>query len=81
MNSQRDAVHFVTRFQEYARENETNLFFNLYKSKVERISNNSKYKQYNTFNNANAKATQPRFQKYNEFPNQQPVNMRTILII
>lgn len=50
MNSQRDAEEFIRKFQEYSKENVTSLFFNLYKSKVERISANAYFKKYNNFN-------------------------------
>ena len=47
MNSQRDAEEFINKFQEFSKINNTNLFFSLYKSKVERISNTSYFKKYN----------------------------------
>jgi hypothetical protein len=73
MNSQRDAEEFIKKFQEYSKENPTNLFFNLYKSKVERISANSYFKKYNYFNGESqfemSMKQQGRYQKYNDFGN------------
>jgi hypothetical protein len=70
MNSQKDAEEFIKKFQEYSKDNSTSLFFNLYKSKVERISANTFLKKYNSFNdtevnifNKNPKNT--RYIKYN----------------
>lgn len=68
MNSQRDSEEFIRKFQEYAKENQTTLFFNLYKSKVERISANAYFKKYNTFNqDIKLPQGQGRYKKYNEF--------------
>lgn len=49
MNSQRDTEEFIRKIQEYQKEHDTNIFFNTYKSKVERISNNSYFKKFNNF--------------------------------
>ncbi len=62
MVTQRDAEEFITKFQEYAKDNQTNLFFNLYKSKVERISANSYIKKYNHLNQERGV-----YKKYNQF--------------
>jgi len=70
MNSQRDAEEFIRKFQEFSKENQTTLFFNLYKSKVERISANAYFKKYNTFNQEKMPQQQGRYKKYNEFENQ-----------
>lgn len=71
MISQRDAEEYIKRFQEFSKENSTNLFFNLYKSKVERISANSYFKKYNNFNGESqfdiTMKNQGRYQKYNDF--------------
>jgi len=71
MNSQRDSEEFIRKFQEYAKENPTGLFFNLYKSKVERISANAYFKKFNTFNDeggmSNKFNQKPRYQKFNDF--------------
>lgn len=83
MNSQRDAEEFIRKFQEYSKENPTNLFFNLYKSKVERISANAYFKKFNQFdedggnmNTMNNKFNpKPRYQKFNDFSNMQPNQM------
>jgi hypothetical protein len=71
MNSQRDTEEFIRKFQEYSKDNETNIFFNLYRSKVERISQNSYFKKYNNFEGNNAKPNMMaggKFRKYNDFP-------------
>ncbi len=70
MNSQRDAEEFIRKYAEYAKDHPTSLFFNLYKSKVERISANSYFRKYNNFNaegqimDPSAKAG--RYRKYND---------------
>jgi RNA recognition motif-containing protein len=73
MRSPREAEEFIKKFQEYSRENTANLFFNLYKSKVERISANSYFKKYNNFNGESqlemTMKQQTRYQKYNDFGN------------
>jgi hypothetical protein len=66
MNSQRDSEEFIRKFQEFSKENQTTLFFSLYKSKVERISVNSYFKKYNNFNQ-DQQSGKGRYQKYNEF--------------
>jgi polyadenylate-binding protein len=72
MNSQRDSEEFIRKFQEFAKENQTSLFFNLYKSKVERISANAYFKKYNAFSNEEAQG-QARYRRYNQAVGQ-PVN-------
>jgi len=71
MNTQRDAEEFIKRFLDFSKENPANLFFNLYKSKVERISANSYFKKYNNFNGDNkievSMKQQTRYQTYNDF--------------
>ena len=71
MINQKDAEDFIKRFLEFSRENPANLFFNLYKSKVERISANSYFKKYNNFNGNNrievSMKQQTRYQTYNDF--------------
>jgi len=72
MNYEKDALEFIRRFQEYSKENATNLFFNLYKSKVERISANSYFKKYNNFGSDNLLQTTKqlgKYQTYNNFAN------------
>ncbi len=70
MNSQRDTEEFIRKYAEYAKENPTALFFNLYKSKVERISANSYFRKYNNFNTdgqlLDSSAKQSGYRKYNE---------------
>jgi polyadenylate-binding protein len=76
MNSQRDAEEFIRKFQEYTKENQTTLFFNLYKSKVERISANAYFKKYNQFSGDGEGMNMGRqqrggYKKYNDFATQQ----------
>lgn len=77
MNSQREAEEFVRKFQEYSRLNPSNLFFNIYRSKVERVSAKSYFKNYNfnatpvqTMGPGMVDTSQPksRYKNYNEFP-------------
>jgi RNA recognition motif-containing protein len=77
MNTEIEAQEYIKRFQEYSKENATNLFFNLYKSKVERISANSYFKKYNNFNGDSQiemAKQQVRYQTYNNFGNGPAVN-------
>ena len=76
MNSQKDAEDFIRKYTEYAKDHPTSLFFNLYKSKVDRITANSYFKKYNNFN-AEGQIMDPtakvgRYRKYNEGFNGQP---------
>jgi hypothetical protein len=71
MNSQRDTEEFIRKFQEFSKDNETNIFFNLYRSKVERISQNSYFKKYNNFDDKLKQQSNPKFRKYNDFPGNQ----------
>jgi RNA recognition motif-containing protein len=86
MNTQREAEEFIKKFQELSKESQTNLFFNLYKSKVERISANSYFKKYNNFNNFNmdgkvpvSKPPQKRFNQFNDFSGNVTTNESKIL--
>jgi hypothetical protein len=67
MNSQRDSEEFIRKFQEYAKENQTSLYFNLYKSKVDRNTANSYFKKFNMFNaGEDIMGAQARYRKYNQ---------------
>lgn len=66
MNSQRDSEEFIRKFQDFSKDNQTTLFFNLYKSKVERISANAYFKKYNNFTKPQ-EGQQGRYRTYNEF--------------
>ena len=84
MNHQKEAEEYIKRFQEYSKENPTNLFFNLYKSKVERISAHSYFKKYNNFGSENQleiPKQQGKYQTYNNFSNVSAVNNPSIIII
>jgi hypothetical protein len=63
MNSQRDTEEFVKKFDELSKEMPTNIFFSIYKSKVDRINQSTIFKKYNAFN------------KENDFGNQQQQNV------
>lgn len=73
MSTQRDAEEFIRKYSEYAREQPTSLFFNLYKSKVERISASSYFRKYNNFNGEgqllDPSAKAGRYRKYNDSVN------------
>jgi polyadenylate-binding protein len=82
MNSQRDAEEFIKKFQDFSKDKSTNLFFNLYKSKIERINTNAYFKKYNNFNKGedvsgmmgkmNIKGQpgqQPRYKTFNDMGN------------
>ena len=80
MNSQRDAEEFIRNYAELAKQQPTSLFFNLYKSKVERISAHSYFKKYNNFTGEgqllDPSAKAGRYRKYNDSVNQ-PQQMYT----
>ena len=69
MMSQRDSEEFIRKIQEYQKENETNIFFNMYKSKVERISNNSYFKKFNNFEGAQP-GSGGKYKNFNNFAGQ-----------
>lgn len=50
MNSQRDCEEFIRKFSDLSRETSTNIMFSVYKSKVDRITQNTAFKKYNNFN-------------------------------
>ena len=55
MNTQREAEDFIKKIQENSKKNSANeIFFNLYKSKIERISSNTQFKKYNDSNSMNS---------------------------
>lgn len=68
MNSPKDSELFIKNFNEYTKENQTTLYFNLYKSKVDRITANSYFKRFNAGNNnvEDMTAAQGRYRKYNQ---------------
>lgn len=73
MNSELDAKMFIEKYNLFTKEHQTSLFFNLYKSKVERINSNSFFKKYNNFKNESTSKQfiqsqlQPRYKSYNQF--------------
>ena len=68
MNSQEDAKNFIKAYQDYSKLNETDIYFNLYKSKIDRITN-TYYKKYNQFSDASSLSSgkNARFKNYNDF--------------
>ena len=66
MINQRDTEEFIKKIQEYQKENETNIFFNVYKSKIERISSNTYFKKFNNFNEAN-NSSGSKYKNFNSF--------------
>ena len=68
MNSQEDAKNFIKAYQDYSKLNETDIYFNLYKSKIDRITN-TYYKKYNQFSDTSSLSSgkNARFKNYNDF--------------
>ena len=68
MNSQEDAKNFIKAYQDYSKLNETDIYFNLYKSKIDRISN-TYYKKYNQISDTSSLSSgkNARFKNYNDF--------------
>jgi hypothetical protein len=73
MNSQRETEEFIKKIQDYQKEHDLNIFFNVYKSKVERISNNSYFKKFNNFEgNQASSGSGGKYKNFNNFaPTQQ----------
>jgi hypothetical protein len=76
MNSHRDTEEFIKKIQEYQKDHETSIFFNTYKSKIERISNNSYFKKFNNFEGGQQQ-TGSNSSKYKNFNNFAPVSQPT----
>ena len=77
MNSQRDTEEFIKKIQEYQKDHDTNIFFNMYKSKVERISNNSYFKKFNNFEGQQMQMGSGSGGKYKSFNNFAPMGQPT----
>lgn len=69
MNSQRDLEEFMRKLKDVEKESSTNIQFSVYKSKADRITQNSLLKKYNTFNDnpSGANSFQPGvYKSYND---------------
>jgi hypothetical protein len=74
MNSQKEAENFVKKFQETTKEQKTNIYFNLYKSRVDRMNAKNRFKTYNQYSETNSLASSEKnsfYKSYNNF-NAQP---------
>jgi hypothetical protein len=74
MNSQKEAENFVKKFQETTKEQKTNIYFNLYKSRVDRMNAKNRFKTYNQYSETNSLASSEKnsfYKSYNNF-NPQP---------
>ena len=79
MNTKEDARDFIKKFQELAEE-KTDIYFNTYKSKLERINAQLKFKNYNNFSDSGSLMLSSSssmkggrvFKDYNNFGPQQP---------
>lgn len=69
MNSQKEADEFVKKFHAYTIEHQTNIYFNLYKPKVDRINASNYFKRYNQFSETGSMASgsKGQFKTYNNF--------------
>lgn len=78
MNSQKEAEDFVKKFQIYSKENPTSLYFNLYKSKIDRINASTYFKKYNAFSETASMASKGNkqykaYNNYNQFDDKKKV--------
>ena len=74
MNSQKEAENFVKKFQEITKEQKSNIYFNLYKSRVDRMNAKNRFKTYNQYSETNSLASSEKnsfYKSYNNF-NPQP---------
>jgi hypothetical protein len=77
MNNPKEANDFINKLQEYQKEHDINIFFNIYKSKVERISNNYNYKNFNNFDGQQMQISSGSGGKYKSFNNFAPMAQPT----
>lgn len=72
MNSQKEAEEFVKKFHMFSQDdkNETKIYFNLYKPKVDRMNASTYFKKYNQFSETGSFTSgskQEQFKVYNNF--------------
>lgn len=70
MNTQKDAEDFVHKFQDFSKEHSTNIFFSIYKSKIDRINATALFKKYNQFSETSSIASgalSAKYKNYNDF--------------
>ena len=82
MDSQRDCEEFIRRFNEFQKENGTNISFSIYKSKVDRVNQGANYKKYNFNNNEQINNYQQgMYRSYNDLiiNNPQASNFRILI--
>lgn len=72
MGTQREAEEFINKIQELFNSNKLqDIYFNLYKSKVERISSNANFRRFNDMpsiplkNNSNSMIVNNMYKNYN----------------
>ena len=75
MNSQKEAEDFVKKYQIYSKSNNTLLYFNLYKSKIDRINASTYFKKYNAFSETASMASRSskQYKVFNNFDTQKKV--------
>lgn len=90
VNTPKEADDFIKLYTEFSKSNPVSLYFNQYKSKIERLNTANKMKKYNDFNSQGQSGMgmnnmgymmgpdmkQPMYKNYNEFGmNQNPMMM------
>lgn len=80
MNSQRDLEEFMKKYKDFDSDNSSNIMFSVYKSKADRITQNSLLKKYNAFNDNNNTFQPGVYKSYNDLvPGSQPMSTFTLL--
>jgi len=69
MNSQKEAENFVKKFQEITKEQKSNIYFNLYKSRVDRMNAKNRFKTYNQYSETNSLASSEKNSYYKTYNN------------
>ena len=74
MNSQKEAEDFVKKYQTYSKSNNTVLYFNVYKSKIDRINASTYFKKYNAFSETASMASKnsKQYKVFNNFNQVEP---------
>lgn len=75
MNTQKEAEDFVKAFQKHSKENVTTIYYNLYKSKIDRINASAYFKKYNNFSETASLASKQskQYKVYNNYNQFNPV--------
>jgi RNA recognition motif-containing protein len=69
MNNQKEAENFVKKYQEITKDQKANIYFNLYKSRVDRMNAKNRFKTYNQYSETNSLASSEKNQIYKTYNN------------